>query len=54
MFKRLHSREQYPGTGIGLALAKKIVERQGGQIGVEDGPDGTGSRFWFTLPSERG
>ena len=53
MFKRLHSREQYPGTGIGLALVKKIVERHSGQIGVEDGPDGVGSRFWFTLPSEK-
>jgi signal transduction histidine kinase len=53
MFKRLHSREQYPGTGIGLALAKKIVERHGGRIGVEDGPSGIGSRFWFTLPAEK-
>jgi light-regulated signal transduction histidine kinase (bacteriophytochrome) len=48
MFKRLHSREDYPGSGIGLALAKKIIERHGGSIGVAEGPRG-GSRFWFTL-----
>ncbi len=52
MFKRLHSREDYPGTGIGLALAKKIVEHHGGEIGVADGSDGVGSTFWFTLPVE--
>lgn len=52
MFKRLHSRDDYPGNGIGLALAKKIVERHGGRIGVEDAPNGTGIRFWFTLPAE--
>lgn len=50
MFKRLHARDEYPGTGIGLALTKKAVERHGGQIGVEDTPTGTGTRFWFTLP----
>lgn len=50
LFKRLHTRDQYPGTGMGLALVKKIVERLGGQIGVEDAPGGRGSRFWFTLP----
>jgi light-regulated signal transduction histidine kinase (bacteriophytochrome) len=53
MFKRLHSRTEYPGTGIGLALVKKIVERNGGIVGVEDAPEGTGSRFWFTLPEGR-
>jgi len=54
MFKRLHTRNEYPGTGIGLALVKKIVERHGGIVGVESAPEGTGSRFWFTLPAGRG
>jgi PAS domain S-box-containing protein len=49
MFRRLHSRQTFPGTGIGLTICKKIVERQGGGIWVESVPGG-GSSFRFTLP----
>jgi PAS domain S-box-containing protein len=48
-FERLHGEERYPGTGIGLAIVHKAIERLGGRVGVES-QEGRGSRFWFELP----
>jgi len=50
MFQRLHTREEYPGTGIGLALVKRATERMQGRVGVES-QEVQGSRFWVELPA---
>lgn len=51
MFQRFHRCSEYEGTGIGLAIVRKAVERMGGKVGVESEP-GRGSRFWLLLPQE--
>ncbi len=53
LFKRLHTREEYPGTGIGLAICQRIVEQYGGRIWLDRSAPGEGSVFCFSLPDRR-
>ncbi len=53
LFKRLHTRDQYPGSGIGLAVCQRIVEQYGGRIWLEKSTPGQGSVFCFSLPAVR-
>jgi PAS domain S-box-containing protein len=50
MFQRLHPQSMYPGTGVGLAICRRVIDRLGGKIGLEASAPGEGAAFFFTLP----
>ena len=50
IFQRLHARDAYDGTGIGLAMCRKVIEHHGGHIWLQTSQNGNGSTFRFTLP----